>query len=171
MNDRMSKRHDEQLSLLPAPASSPHGDPSVWGPRLIRLLDGQVEAAQRLLALAERQSELLTGETIDELSVVLNERESVVRALVATSAEIEPFVRSIGEGLAPVLREGAHARLRELDRLLTAIGQRDDADCRLLAARREAIGAQLAGLLGSQQAVNAYGGAPATGAAFQDREG
>lgn len=179
-NDRMSR--DEQLTLIPDGPAEPHGDPARWGPRLLRLLDEQMDSARTLLHLAEAQGRVVSGESLEELAGVLAQREPVVRAMVEQSAAIEPFVRNLGAAGGRVtaipagLRMSIEGKLRELEDLMGAIARRDEADCRLLAARRESVGAQLAEVLGGKAAVNAYGGSGAAepgGPAprFQDREG
>lgn len=170
---------DDQLKLIPDEPGEPHNDPARWGPRLLRLLDEQRDACRRLLALSEQQAEAVAAGDLERLAGVIAARQPLVDATQLAAAAIEPFVRSLGGfgGLiatVPVgLRQGIESRLKELEDLLGAIGERDDADARSLTARREAMGREMAGLEEGRVAMNAYGRTESgddAGPRFQDRE-
>ncbi|MCW5765818.1 MAG: flagellar export chaperone FlgN [Phycisphaeraceae bacterium] len=171
---------DEQLWLINAGEPTPHTDPNRWGPRLLRLLDEQVESARKLAALAAEQGEAVALGDIEALARVLGEREPVVAALTESAGRIEPFVRTMGgmasvaAGVPAVLRQGLEARVRELDALLEEIGRRDEADALALGRNRERLALQLSEINGGRAAIAAYGKQPegeGGGAAFQDRAG
>jgi hypothetical protein len=151
------------------------GEPGKWLPRLLRLLDGQVELAGALDRLSQRQTDLLGSGDVAGVLVILGERQPIVDRLVATAAELEPFIRRMGEllpGLAAPERAEVVSRVARIDELLGAVGARDEADGAALAAQRQRVGQELAELSKGGTALRAYGGeAGPVGPAFQDHQG
>jgi hypothetical protein len=156
-----------------------HRDPARWLPRLRRLLDEHLAAARQLDRLSQAQSVAVRAGAADEVNDILTQREPLVRTLVSVSDELEPLAAYLARPansaaarspLTPVERSRIGAELAELDTLLHQIVSRDAIDQAALAAQRQALGAQLAGLGHTRDAASAY--APASQSpVFHDRQG
>jgi len=147
-------------------SKAPH-DPS----RLIALLTEQRDLYLRLRELSEQQRHLITGDRPELLLNTLRERQTLVSALARLNEQLAPFRRN-WEGLYSSLpagpREQANALLQEINGLLRVILRTDQEDGALLAARKQAAGAQIGQLSDGRSANTAYaqqGGSPAPRAA------
>lgn len=150
----------------------PHDDPSVWAPRLARILDTQLELYTRLDALGPEQRRCIDEQAPERLLDVLARRQSIIEEIQAANELIEPFSRDWSR-LAPALSESQRAALRErFDRvaaLVEAICRRDDDDRRALELERARVGSELGTVARARGAVNAYGKPGESGPRFQDR--
>lgn len=151
-----------------------HDEPSVWAPRLARVLDDQRALYQQLDGLSRAQAALITAEDTDSLLEVLGRRQVLIDAIAALNEELAPFAER-WDDLAPRLDAPQRSRLRagfdEVSRLVTEIAQRDDADRRLLEARRNAVGSELGAVSHARGAVRAYARPDHAAPRYQDRTG
>lgn len=164
-----------------AGASVAHEDPSLWGPRLGRILDKQLALYRQLAALSERQQGLIQDEQTDGLMAVLADRQRVIDQISDVNAEVEPFAQNWG-ALVPKLdeplRAALGAKLAELDSLVAEINTRDEQDRKVLESRRSEASEALDDVSRRRAAVGAYGGRSAgqvrsahVTPRYQDRKG
>ncbi len=158
----------------------PHGKPEVWAPRLVRVLDRQIELYAELERLSSRQSDLVRGDEPDALLDLLARRQVLVEQVTDLNQQLEPFTREwdrLAERLSPGQRDEIGSRTRRLDELIETITGRDEADRRALESRRESVASEINALSNKRAAVAAYGGRAGGGGSggasprFQDREG
>ncbi len=142
-------------------AGALHQSPSVWMPRLTRILDEQVAQYTRLAELSKAQSALVREGDADDLLRLLAERQVIVERVNALNEDLAPFTRAWSE-LLPKLpqadRDSLRTRLDALDGLMVAIAQADDADRAALEQRRSSVSNEINGLGQQRGAVHAYGG-------------
>ncbi len=159
-----------------AESPSPHERPEIWGPRLLRIVEQQVEQFRELDQLSRDQAALIKEGRSDELLALLGSRQVIVDRITSSNGELEPFLASwdtLSEQLPAALRESVRARMRELEELVASIAARDQADQKALEERRGGVQNELASLSRNRSAVNAYA---STGVSrqqphYQDRQG
>ena len=158
--------------------ADPHSHPDVWAPRLVRVLDHQIELYVELERLSSRQSDLVQGDEPDALLDLLARRQVLVEQVTHLNLQLEPFTRqweSLVERLSSAQRDSIAQRTDRLDELIGAITARDEADRRTLESRRQSVASEINGLSNKRAAVAAYHGAPGprspVAPRFQDREG
>jgi len=151
-----------------------HDEPAVWAPRLARVLDEQRGLYEQLDALSRSQAALIGAENTDALLEVLGRRQVLIDAIASLNEELAPFAERWDE-LAPRLDTHQRLRLRSgfdaVSGLVAEIARRDDADRRLLEARRNAIGAELGTVSHARGAVRAYARPEHAAPRYQDRTG
>lgn len=155
------------------PSAASFADPAAWFPRLLRLLDRQIDLAARLDELSQQQTELVAAGDGPGVLDILVRRQPLVDELVAVAGELEPFTRAMGEllpRLAAPERADIIARIARVDELLSTINARDEADGHSLQQQRHKLGQELADLSKTRPALNAYS-QPHSAPAFQDRVG
>lgn len=167
---------DDRQDILAG--TDPHANPEVWAPRLVRVLDRQVELYGELEKLSSRQSDLVQGDEPDALLDLLARRQVIVEQVTHLNQQLEPFTRqweTLVERLSSAQRDTIAQRTTRLDELIGAITARDEADRRILEARRKSVAGEINGLSNKRAAVAAYGGARTArtpvSPRFQDREG
>lgn len=152
----------------------PHAHPSVWRPRLERMIDRQIELYEQLLDLTSEQDGLIAkddgGEALIEL---LRERQGFVDEVASLNEEIEPFVER-WDLLSAALESDARAWLTgKLDTLMTLIDRmvsRDEEGKKAIASKRDALAEQLGDVSRNKAAVGAYARTGATNPPrYQDR--
>ena len=128
-------------------------------PRLLALLTQQRDYYRQLGALSQRQRSLVSGDRPELLLNLLRERQEVVTALARLNVELGPFRRN-WDALYGALPAAERARtaelLHEINGLLRVILRTDQEDGALLAARKQAVAAELAGVTDGQAANAAY---------------
>jgi len=155
-------------------APDPHGHPSVWGPRLSRLIERQSELYEELLSLTEAQSSLIDREDEgDALIDLLRTRQGYVDEVAAHNEALEPFVSRWDE-LSAALDDETRAELSAaFGRLMGLIDrwvQRDEAGREAIAAQREKLGGELSDLSRNKSAVSSYARSGVTNPPrYQDR--
>lgn len=151
-----------------------HLHPSVWGPRLARILEAQRDLCAQLEVMSRRQAELIAAGDTDGLLSVLGERQGVVDEVSRLSEELEPL-RGVWERsasmLEPQVRGRVAALVEEIGGLMEAIGARDEADRASLEERRAAVAKELGEISRGRGALAAYGAANGGGAAAAARLG
>lgn len=157
-------------------APSPHEQPSVWAPRLARVLDEQCRLYEQLDELSQHQSVCVESGETELLLDVLAQRQGVVEQVTEVNGLLEPFVSkwdSLSEALDDTQRESLRAKLSRLDELVDQITKRDEADRVKLEAQKGRVAEELGGAVRQKNAAAAYGRAGQTqgGARFQDRQG
>lgn len=157
-----------------ASKADPHTHPSVWGPRLERLIQRQTELYEQLLEMTSSQAELIDrddgGEALIEL---LRARQGYVDEVAQHNELIEPFVGKWDE-LSAALDEATRASLTEkLGRLMELIDRmvkRDDEGREAIASRRETLSGELNNISRNKTAVSTYARSGVTNPPrYQDR--
>lgn len=161
-----------------ASGASPHTDPRVWGPHLVRRLESQLEQCRRLEALCERQREAVSSGDTDALLAVLAERQGAIDELSRIGEEIEPF-RARWESVmalveAPV-RERMAGLVGAIGEAIERVGRHDEMDRAALEQQRASVANELSVVANRRGAVAAYGGTatrgmPGSTGSYQDRE-
>ena len=154
----------------------PHDRPEVWGPRLLRIIEQQLQQFRELDQLSSSQTAMIAEGRADELLSLLGSRQVVVDRITELNGELEPFLANWGalaDALPETLRESIRSRRSELDDPVQTIAERDQADQKSLEQRRLGVQNELSALSRSRNAVNAYA---ATGSQqqrphYQDRQG
>ncbi len=130
---------------------TPHG--------LIALLTQQRELYCKLRALSDKQRSMISGDRPALLLEILHERHDLVAALARLNESLAPFRRDWDANYAALPedeRGQASALLREINGLLAGILRTDQEDEALLAARKQAIAADLAATTGGRVVNAAY---------------
>ena len=142
----------------PAPID-PHAHPSIWKPRLERLLDRQIELYETLLELTKEQEGLIEREDGEALLDLLQSRQAYVDEVAEQNESIEPFVRE-WETLSALLDENDRARLSALlARLVDLVDRmvsRDERGKQAIVDRRERVTGELGSLTRNMTAVTTY---------------
>ncbi len=139
--------------------------------RIVALLTRQRDLYRELRALSEKQRNTITGDRPEMLLSILRDRQELVNELARLNHEMGPLRRNWEAAYAALPageREQAAALLQEINGLLRVILRTDQEDGALLAARKQAVAAEIAGLAGGQQVNAAYArqaGTPAAPAA------
>jgi hypothetical protein len=151
-------------------------DADAWAPRLVSVLDTQLELYQALDTLGQRQSELIANGETDALLTVLGKRQTIVDQVTKLNGALEPFTNAwprLLKTLPGQHREAISGRLGRLDELVTRINERDEADREALAGRRAEVAKELGDTGRQRSAASAYARQsqqPHT-PRYQDREG
>jgi flagellar biosynthesis/type III secretory pathway chaperone len=160
--------------LDPSSKADPHADPSVWGPRLERLIARQTELYEQLLEMTESQRDLIDGDDEGEALVeLLRARQGYVDEVAQHNELLEPFV-SRWEELSASLDEATRASLTEklsqLMELIDRMVKRDEAGREAIEARREALSGELNTISRNKTAVSTYARSGVTNPPrYQDR--
>ena len=144
-----------------------------WPARLDRILRDLRDNCALLAAFAERQSDLVQRNAMDDLLSLLRDRQRVVDQITSAAERLAPFVRdwaNLRAQLPEDRRQAVEAELAEIDRLTRGVAERDAADRAALEKARDETAVELAGIGRGQRALQAYGGG-ARGPKFQDRKG
>jgi len=149
--------------------------PDAWVPRLLTVLDTQLDLYNALDTLGSKQSELIASGDTDALLSVLGKRQTVIEHVTELNTALEPFTAAWPELLRTLPaqhREAIAQRLTTLDATVERIRRRDDDDRASLERQRQVVSRELSSAGKQRSAVSAYaksgGGA---GARYQDREG
>jgi hypothetical protein len=143
---------------------------------LIALLKQQRDLYQKLRVLSDKQRSMIAGDRPALLLEILRERHDLVAALACLNEKLSPFRREWDANYAALpdeRRQEASALLREINALLAGILRTDQEDEALLAARKQAIAADLAATTCGRTANAAYArqGSGASGPAAADITG
>lgn len=140
------------------------GDAAAAG-RLRELLARQLDLYRRLERLSGAQRQSIETEDPRPLLILLSERQRLTAALSELNPELAAF-RLRWASVKPALPAGQR---NEIDAMLAEVAERlrrildgDEADARLLAARKHSLAAQLGELDAAKQTLAAYGQASAT---------
>lgn len=170
------------------PTSHPAPDPARLAERLVSRVREHLELARTLDRLSQAQNLAVRGGDTATTLDLLAQREPVVARTLQLNEEVAPLVTGLGApsgpsaagaagtatGLTPAARQDLLADLREIDRLMSAVAQRDREDEAVLAAQRTTVAQQLSGVITGGDAIAAYAhlAKPAGGQPhFQDRQG
>lgn len=127
--------------------------------RLIALLTQQHDYYSKLGKLSERQRSLISGDRPELLLNILRERQDLVASLARLNMELGPFRRN-WDAMYAALPEAQRARaselLHDINGLLRVILRTDQEDGALLAARKQAVATEIAGVSGGRAANTAY---------------
>ncbi len=172
----MTGRPTQDMGLDRAQAPSPHEQPSVWAPRLARVLDEQCRLYEQLDELSQHQSACVESGETELLLDVLAQRKCLVDQVTDVNGLLEPFFsrwESLSEALDDDQRQVLRTKLTRLDELIGQISQRDEADRIKLEEQKGQIAQELGGAVRQKNAAAAYGrsGPSQVGARFQDRQG
>jgi hypothetical protein len=126
---------------------------------LLALLTQQRDLYLKLRRLSDQQRSMISGDRPALLLEILHERHNLVAALAHLNESLSPFRRDwdANHAALPADERGqASALLREINGLLAGILRADQEDEALLAARKQAIAAELAATTGGRVANAAY---------------
>lgn len=168
----------------PTPAQPHAPGPHAPGPgrlaeRLLARIAEHLEVARAIDKLSEAQSLCVRGGDTAGVLDALAQREPLIARVLRLNDELAPLVAALNAGgpaaagLGPAQVQGVLADLREIDRLMSAISQRDRDDETALSAQRAAVAQQLSGVLTGADALSAYGQLARPAQAqprFQDRQ-
>ncbi|RMH25817.1 MAG: hypothetical protein D6693_08290 [Planctomycetota bacterium] len=147
--------------------------PSVWAPRLRRILDAQAALYETLDRLSASQRALIDSEDTEGLLRLLADRQETLARLERSNEHLAPFRERWADlmgRLDEADRRGFEARIDGLAERIAGIARRDEQDQEALSQRRGAATAQIAQIARTRGALSAYGGRRG-GATYQDREG
>lgn len=167
---------DQRTGMQDTPAPAPHEQPSVWAPRLARVLDEQCRLYEQLDELSQHQSVCVESGETELLLDVLAQRQGVVEQVTEVNGLLEPFV-SKWESLADSLDDQQKSILREklarLDELVDRISKRDEEDRAKLESQKGRVAQELGSAVRQKSAAVAYGRSAPQDAAprYQDRKG
>ena len=144
--------------------------------RLEAVLDEQHELYSRLDELSAQQAGLIEADQTDDLLRLLTERGGVIARLERSNDEMRDLQTAIdAPGVIPDdSREALRRRVETVQVIAARVAERDAADERALAERRDALSGKLRGNTQGRAALSAYGRGAAghaspAGARFQDR--
>jgi len=126
---------------------------------LTGLLSEQRRLYVQLSGLADQQRSLITGDDPERLLAVLGDRQQVLDRLEALGRRLQPYQRNWVQTRARMSRvqeREVDVLVSEINRLLSAIVAKDEADAQLLAARKSSTSKSIAGLKTARQAGAAY---------------
>jgi flagellar biosynthesis/type III secretory pathway chaperone len=126
---------------------------------LIDLLHKQRDLYQKLRELSDKQRGMIAGQRPELLLRILGERQDLVAALARLNEQLAPFRRHWDDTYAALpeeRRQQASTYLHEINGLLRVILRTDQEDGALLAARKQAVAADIAVLSGGHRANAAY---------------
>jgi hypothetical protein len=172
----MTGRQTEISGLDRGHSPSPHEQPSVWAPRLARVLDEQCRLYEQLDELSQHQSACVESGETELLLDVLAQRQGIVEQVTEVNGLLEPFVSrwdSLADALDDSQRDTLRAKLSRLDQLVDQITKRDEADRIKLEEQKGQVAQELGGAVRQKNAAAAYGrsGSSQVSARFQDRQG
>lgn len=140
--------------------SGTHEEPGVWLPRLQRLLSDQLALTARIDEIDARKTGALADEDMQAYLGLLNERQPVIDRLTELNEDLKPFAERftlLAASLKQEQRQAIFAQAGRLDAALSQIARRDSAEADELAARRDRIARDLAGMNTGSAALGAYG--------------
>jgi hypothetical protein len=126
---------------------------------LITLLERQRGLYLNLRELSDKQRSMIAGDRPELLLQILRERQDLVGSLVRLNEQLAPFRRHWDATYAALpddRRQQASTLLHEINGLLRVILRTDQEDGALLAARKQAVAADLAATTGGRVANAAY---------------
>ncbi len=139
--------------------------------KLLALLSEQCDLCRRLAGLADRQRERITGDEPELLLTILADRQRLIDRLGALTDLLRPYQQNWREVRAGLdARDGREAdrMVAEVNELLLAILQLDEADARMLSARKIATARALTEIGHQRMAGTAYAMAGASSPAQVD---
>ncbi len=142
--------------------------------RLGRVLDEVQRLCAELDLMSRRQSAELDAGRPEEAAAVVLERSRLVSRLGDAARELGGDAPSFERVIAGVPVEMATRAREQAAAIASIVGEvlaRDAEDREMLAAERDRLTKELAGLGRGRSAVAAYGGSAAPGATMQDRKG
>lgn len=158
--------NEQSISQLPPPTEAEE---------IIRLLSAQRDLYALLGRLAERQRGLITGNESQQLLKILAERQRVLAALGKITERLRPYQerwQEIRRQLSAEEVTSVDALVADMQQQLATIIEKDEADVKLLAARKETTTQTMKGLKHRRDAGAAYAasaGAAPTGGDWTDR--
>lgn len=141
-------------------SSGAHGDPEVWLPRLLRLIEDQLTLTRQIDGIDERKARALHENDMDAYLAHLEERQPVIDSLTSLNDALKPFADRfaiLAASLKEEQRNTVFAQAGKLDAALHQITLRDTDEAALIATRREQIARELGGLRNGRNALGAYG--------------
>jgi hypothetical protein len=134
---------------------------------VLALLKEQCDLCRQISSFAQTQRSLITGDEPERLLALMAQRQTVLDRLTQVGQQLKPIQRNWmtfrGELPAAQARE-ADDLIREVNRLLAGILQMDEADARLLSARKDSTAQQLQQVGRGRMAGAAYAASGASAA-------
>jgi flagellar biosynthesis/type III secretory pathway chaperone len=128
--------------------------------RLIGLLREQVDLYQNLEGLMDRQHQAVRAEETEPLLRLLADRQRLTDRLVLLSARLaheHPNWETTREQMSGEPRQAVDALVRESQERLGRILERDEADARMLSARRTRVASAVLEAQAGGRMLSAYG--------------
>lgn len=163
-NQRQDPHHDHDAFA---------GEASVWMPRLLRLLDAQLERCESLVGLTSVQHEALEADDVDTLLDVLSQRQRLIDEIVRISGELAPFRERrerLLSGVDPVSRKQVEVRVERIATLIERVESGDTRDRETLERKRSDVAKELVKMNTQRGAVAAYSSRGPASPRYQDRE-
>lgn len=126
---------------------------------LLSLLSEQRDAYHELGRLAERQRALITADEPEQLLAVLAQRQKVLDRLTAMADRVRPYQeqwQALRPGMGAEVGDQVDRLIAEIRQTLSVILEKDEADARLLAARKGSTARSMGALKQGRQADAAY---------------
>ncbi len=131
------------------------------GQRVIDLLGRQLVLYRRIEQLADAQRKAIEVDDTRPLMRLLSQRQKLTTALTKLDAELTPYRErwdGIKEALPPAERRGLDEMVKEAGERLRRILDQDEADGRLLAAKKNHMTHSMSELETARRTLVAYGG-------------
>ena len=132
----------------------------LWASELIELLEEQRRIYEQLGRLSEKQTELVREADAEALLALLSQRQAHIDQLLATNERLEPIKQRWPELWAELddyTQNDIRALMNDVQQMLNAIIEQDEADRRSLAAQRAQVGDGLRKVSGGAAVNRAYG--------------
>jgi hypothetical protein len=126
---------------------------------LLALLGQQRDLYRKLRELSDKQRAVISGDRPEQLLTILRDRQDLVASLARLNDQLAPYRRhwdAMYAELPEPERAAASGLLQEINGLLRVILRTDQEDGALLAARKQTVANDLAGLTGGRTANSAY---------------
>lgn len=153
------------------PKHDPLLDPASSG-EVLSLLHRQVDLYRRFESLADRQRNLIAEEDSQPLLRLLADRRKLIDELTVMSDQLEPYRANwstMRESLTPDQQGTAEQLLREAGKCLERIIDGDNADVKLLTARKTRTATAVSEVQAGQRMLAAYGDSSHSSGARLDR--
>lgn len=141
------------------------------GDALLRLLAEQMALYVKLQKLAESQRSLITGDQPEKLLDVLSQRQSLIQRLETVTQKLKPYQanwRQTRDRLSDDEARKADYMVGKVNELLREILANDEADAKVLSARKTDTSQAIGRVRGIRQASAAYSSAGSGGQSSEE---
>lgn len=136
---------------------------TIDSPRVVALLERQLDLYQQLRLLSDQQRPLVEQGAAESLLAVLSQRQKLIQELAGLNEELDPYRQRWAEFWAS-LESGERQRVGGLvsrtQEILAAIMERDEADRRQLQEAKGRVAGEMGRINQAGAAIHAYRGTP-----------